>query len=202
MGDPAEEMEIADPWPVWCERLALLLGIAVTCLIVGAALTGIAVPGFTFTNGAGRSVHPSVVERLRVASLPISAFDGFLLLAAAILLALDGITSGERRRLTRPMGAVAAYLGATLAAIIVVVSGARCVDMLLGHVEAQTVPIQYTFAGRLTAALPQAASALVAAAACWLAFSCLDNDDAWWRSRPAPAEDDDDSEYFSADPGA
>jgi hypothetical protein len=155
-----------DPWPRRCEALALLLAAVLAFLILSAALVAAGIP--LSSGNAGQSALP-VVDRLRYASQGVTPLDALIALGGALLVALDGITSGERRGTSTAQGTVALYGIALMSLMVAVASAARFVDVLAGHVDLiGSLPGHVMY--RLGLALPQGATSLLAAAACWLAF--------------------------------
>jgi hypothetical protein len=156
-----------DPWPRRCEALAAVLAVVLAFLILGAALVAAGIP----LGGVGPSGQTAVpvADRLRFAAQNVSPFDGLVALAAVLLVALDGITSGERRAASTAAGKLAIYAVAVMSLIVSVAAAARFIDVLAGHVDLSvTVPGHVVY--RLGIALPQGATFLLASAACWLAF--------------------------------
>ncbi|HVM66390.1 MAG TPA: hypothetical protein VMU14_16090 [Acidimicrobiales bacterium] len=163
--DPGDD----DPWPARCEGVAALLVAVVVCTLA----EGI----FLAAAASGSPSRASFATRLRLAGQVLGPFEGVVLVVAALLVALDGITSGERRGYATNAGRVSLIGAVVLATIIAVGGTARAIDVLTGHIS----PVGY-FAGlvseRLSLAVIQCASVLAAIAAGWLALRALD-DAAW-----------------------
>jgi len=180
-----------DPWPRRCEVVAL---------VVVAAVFGTLVQGVLYSFALSSSDLPiSVAARFRIGSQVLSPFLGLLLIVATVLVALDGITSGERRGPTSRLGQVALNAALVLALLVGLGSAIRSVDMLLGH----TNPIGFgpsSWPSRLEGAVAHWTSLAVALAAAWLAARTLGDGDLMWAFRRAAAAPDADGFDADAEP--
>ncbi len=186
--DDADEVEVTDevdddyPWPQRCEALAALLVIVVVVVLATGIAQAAAIRSTGTTFGLG--------DRLRFAAQALSPFDGVVLLVATLLVALDAITSGDRRGPATRVGRAALAGVIALSVAIVVGGAARLVDVLAGHVG-PLGRFPSTVAERLGPALGQVASVLAAAAAGWLALRTIEDGDWEWAWRRALAHEDD-----------
>jgi hypothetical protein len=133
----------------------------------------------------------TVAMRLRAASYVLSPFEGLVLAVAAVLVALDGITSGERRGPSTTPGRVALIGAVLLAAIIVVASGARLVDVLLGHLDVNG-PGPASWPARLTSGAGHLGSVLAGLVGGGLALWTVEDGDLGWALRRVDHDVEDD----------
>jgi len=183
-----------DPWPVWCECTALALDAGAVCLIAGAVLVAVGVPL------TGSAVGISAGDRLRYAAENVGFLPSLLAFAAALLVGADGITSGERRGPATDAGRIAVYTAGVIGLIVAMVSVARTVDILTGHVNVvgPATPAHYAF--RAGFALDQVVGLLVGGAACWLAFRVLDDRDRVADEFVDQPEEQDDEDGMTPEP--
>jgi hypothetical protein len=184
--------EEGDPWPARCEMAAVALVAVVACVL----RQGVA-QAFALSSSPD---HVTVVMRLRAATYVLGPFEGLMLAVAALLVALDGISSGERRGPSTTTGRVALVGAVLLAAIIVLASGARLVDVLLGHLDVNASGAT-PWPARLSAGLDYLGSVLAGVVGGGLALRTLEDGDLGWALGRVDhdVEDDDgdaDQPYF------
>jgi len=180
--DEEDEPEEDDPWPGRCEILAALLVAVVFCVLVQGIFVAV---GLSF----GTDTTITFADRLRQASVVLSPFDGVVLLVAAFLVALDGITTGDRRGPSTTVGRVASVGVIVLTVVIGLGAVARLIDVLAGHVNTGGFGPE-PWSSRLGSAFGLLSSVLAALAAGGLALRTLD-DRAWdWSLRRFRSDDE------------
>jgi hypothetical protein len=151
--------------------LAAALAAAAVCYVVVAGLLAVD------PVGRGRTVL-SVVDRLRLVAGRAEAAT-LVALIAVVLVALDGITSGDRRGPSTPAGRSALYVSALVAAVVSLGLIARVADMLAGNVAINAPGPHARVMYRIANAGEFVPAIIFAVGALWLALQTLDDGD-WW----------------------
>ena len=169
-GLDADGPEEEGPWPARCEWVAAALAAAGVVLIAGAVVGAVALKAGAFAPGGS----VSAATRVRYAAYQVGPFNALVVLAAIIVVAIGGITSGEERGPVTPVGRAALWTATTVAVITLITGAIRVVDVLAGN----AIPGAH-HAG-LTVSSPEEAnelaSVLLSAAAVYIGFAVLGDD--------------------------
>lgn len=137
-GDNGFDEADVDPWPARCEMVATALVATALLLVLAAALYGWSLnPPDPSGAPSGLLRQPSTpaIYKLRAAADYLGTFPGLFALGGVFSLAVDSITSGERRRPVTRLGRPVLWVAIITAGIVAVAAAARIVDILRGQIS-------------------------------------------------------------------